>query len=149
MRYWHENIWCPDDGAGDGEVRALHYIVDKPWEKRIASDGVAGHLGRDGVTHGWWWEVWEEWKRGRAGETELLEIVEQDVDGELDEEGDRRRCEENREKGLPVPVPDHPGMRKGVKDEGHGILHSGPKSTSTRPAAEKGHGRVVFHRAEE
>ena len=42
MRYWHENLWR------DGEVRALHYIVDKPWERRIASDGVAGHLGRDG-----------------------------------------------------------------------------------------------------
>ena len=53
MRYWHENIWW------DGEVRALHYIVDKPWERRIASDGVAGHLGRDGITHGWWWDIWK------------------------------------------------------------------------------------------
>jgi hypothetical protein len=33
----------------DGEVRNLHYIVDKPWSRRIGSDGIAGHLGKDGL----------------------------------------------------------------------------------------------------
>ena len=104
MRYWHENIWR------DGEVRALHYIVDKPWAKRIASDGIAGHLGRDGVTHGWWWDVWEEWRADRAGEEELLKIVDELVARPLDKEGNWRQCEENRKGGLPVAVPEHPGM---------------------------------------
>ena len=108
MRYWHENLWR------DGEVRALHYIVDKPWERRIASDGVAGHLGRDGITHGWWWDVWEEWRAGRAGEVELLRIVDELVAGPLDTDAERGQCEENRKKELPLPVPEHPGMVEGA-----------------------------------
>ena len=108
MRYWHENIWR------DGEVRVLHYIVDKPWERRIASDGVAGHLGRDGITHGWWWDVWEEWRTKRATEEELLRIVDGLVARSLDAEAERRQCEENREKGFPLPVPPHPGMVEGA-----------------------------------
>lgn len=53
--YWHTNLWRDD------EVRALHYIVDKPWSARVAKDGTAGYLKRDGVTHGWWWAAYEEW----------------------------------------------------------------------------------------
>ncbi|KAK6954805.1 hypothetical protein Daesc_004774 [Daldinia eschscholtzii] len=53
MRYWHPNIWR------DEEVVCLHYIVDKPWAKRIGEDGVAGYMGRDGITHAWWWDEWE------------------------------------------------------------------------------------------
>lgn len=53
MRYWHPNIWR------DEEVKVLHYIVDKPWEKRVGKDGIAGYLGRDGVTHQWWWDEWD------------------------------------------------------------------------------------------
>ena len=105
MRYWHENVWRDD------EVCALHYIVDKPWERRIAKgDGVAGHLGRDGTTHGWWWRLWEEWRSKRATEKELLEIMDGEVAAELDEEGDKRQCEENKKNALPIPVPEHPGM---------------------------------------
>ena len=104
MRYWHENIWR------DEEVRVLHYIVDKPWERRIAGDGIAGHLGRDGVTHRWWWEEWEEWRQARQGESELLGIVDALVAGELDTEAEKRQMDENREKRLPVPIPEHPGM---------------------------------------
>ncbi|MCJ1478682.1 hypothetical protein MMC13_007363 [Lambiella insularis] len=112
MRYWHETIWR------DGEVCALHYIVDKPWARRIARDGVAGHLGRDGVTHGWWWEIWEGWRQERRGGEELLAIVAEVVAPPLDEEGEERQRRENRERGLPVPVPDHPGMvRDGVGRE--------------------------------
>ena len=112
MRYWHERMWR------DGEVAALHYIVDKPWERRVASDGVAGHLGRDGETHTWWWGIWEGWREGREGEEELLGVVDRLVAAPLDEEADRRQCGENREKGLPVAIPDHPGMGEGeVRDE--------------------------------
>ncbi|MCJ1411467.1 hypothetical protein MMC19_005556 [Ptychographa xylographoides] len=108
MRYWHEKVWRDD------EVRALHYIVDKPWSRRVASDGVAGHLGRDGVTHGWWWGVWEGWRAerdglGKGGE-ELLRLVEDLVAPPLDAGADRRQREENRSQGWPVLVPDHPGM---------------------------------------
>lgn len=73
-RYWHEKAWR------DEEVRALHYIVDKPWAKRVGKDGVAGYLGRDGVTHSWWWrefERWEEEMEGQAKEPgrEVLRFV--------------------------------------------------------------------------
>ena len=102
MRNWHENIWR------DEEVRGLHYIVDKPWERRVASDRIGGYLGRDGVTHGWWWDIWEEWRAKRGGE--LAEIVDELVAKPLDEEGDRRQREENKKKGFPVPIPPHPGV---------------------------------------
>lgn len=102
MRNWHENIWR------DEEVRGLHYIVDKPWERRVASDGIGGYLGRDGVTHEWWWDIWEEWRAKRRGE--LGNIVDELVAKPLDEKGDRRQREENKEKGFPVPIPVHPGI---------------------------------------
>jgi lipopolysaccharide biosynthesis glycosyltransferase len=49
MRYWHQHMW------DDEKVNNVHYIVDKPWSKRVGSDGVAGYLGKDEVTHRWWW----------------------------------------------------------------------------------------------
>ena len=107
----------------DDEVCGLHYIVDKPWARRIAQDGVAGHLGRDGVTHGWWWSVWDQWRGESEGEKELLEIAEALVPGALDEEGDRKQCQENQERSFPVPVPAHPSSdepdeeNKGKKEE--------------------------------
>ena len=97
MRQWHTNIWR------DEEVKGLHYIVDKPWQKRVASDGIGGHLGRDGDTHTWWWIVWQEWRSQRKGE--LLRIVDGLVAKPLGEEGDKRQCEENRYKGFPIPIP--------------------------------------------
>lgn len=60
MRYWHPNIWS------DEKVVVLHYIVDKPWSKRVNDDGTAGYLGRDGVTHSWWWALYEEWRQARS-----------------------------------------------------------------------------------
>jgi hypothetical protein len=71
MRYWHENLWV------DEEVRNLHYIVDKPWSRRIGSDGIAGHLGKDGLTHRWWWDEFEEWEKEREsrGESEILKVM--------------------------------------------------------------------------
>ncbi|KAI1840902.1 hypothetical protein JX265_013398 [Neoarthrinium moseri] len=59
MRYWHENIWR------DEEVICLHYIVDKPWTRRIGPDGNAGYKERDGVTHQWWWQAYGDWEQSR------------------------------------------------------------------------------------
>ena len=98
MRSWHSNIWRDD------EVMGLHYIVDKPWERRVASDGIGGHLGRDGETHKWWWRVWDDWRKQRNGE--LIGIMDSLVAQPLDEENDKSQCEENRGKGLPLPIPD-------------------------------------------
>ena len=97
MRAWHPNVWRDD------EVMGLHYIVDKPWEKRVASDGIGGHLGRDGETHMWWWGVWDDWRGQR--DKELVRTMDELIAKPLDEESDRRQCVENREKGLPVPIP--------------------------------------------
>lgn len=71
MKYWHPNIWRDD------EVVCLHYIVDKPWAKRVGADGVAGYLGRDGVTHQWWWQDYESWiaERKASGHDETVRIV--------------------------------------------------------------------------
>ncbi|KAF7862901.1 uncharacterized protein EAF02_010450 [Botrytis sinoallii] len=75
-RYWHPEMWR------DEEVRALHYIVDKPWSKRVGADGVAGYKGNDGVTHGWWWDAYGKWEEERkeAGEMEILKVVGELVD---------------------------------------------------------------------
>ncbi|KIX96677.1 uncharacterized protein Z520_07396 [Fonsecaea multimorphosa CBS 102226] len=59
MRYWHPRIWSDD------KLIVLHYIVDKPWERQVSQDGVAGHLGRDGETHQWWWKLYREWRTQR------------------------------------------------------------------------------------
>lgn len=61
-KYWHGNMWRDED------VRVLHYIVDKPWAKRVGEDGRAGYKGDDGVTHTWWWEEFERWRSERNGE---------------------------------------------------------------------------------
>lgn len=70
-RYWHTNIWR------DNQVAVLHYIVDKPWAARLAEDGTAGYLGKDGETHKWWWSEYDNWysEREAVGERGLLEIV--------------------------------------------------------------------------
>jgi inositol 3-alpha-galactosyltransferase len=75
MRYWHDNMWS------DEEVKNLHYIVDKPWSRRVGSDGVAGYLGRDGVTHQWWWDEYERWESERMlnREREILDLVGKEV----------------------------------------------------------------------
>ncbi|KAH7323652.1 nucleotide-diphospho-sugar transferase [Rhexocercosporidium sp. MPI-PUGE-AT-0058] len=71
MRYWHAEMWR------DEEVRNLHYIVDKPWSKRLRPDGTAGYLGKDGETHRWWWDEFERWEteREKLGETAVLDMV--------------------------------------------------------------------------
>ena len=59
MRSWHPRMYK------DADVVVLHYIVDKPWNKRIASDKIAGHLGRDGYTHQQWWDIYGHWRKER------------------------------------------------------------------------------------
>lgn len=70
MRYWHPNMWSDD------LVTVLHYIVDKPWERQVSADGAAGHLGRDGVTHRWWWDLYNEWHEDAGASTQGQEVVE-------------------------------------------------------------------------
>jgi len=53
--YVHPLMWSDD------KVVILHYICDKPWHRRIGVDGIAGDRGRDGVTHQWWWDLYNEW----------------------------------------------------------------------------------------
>lgn len=78
MRYWHPGLWRDD------EVVCLHYIVDKPWTRRVGEDGVAGYKGRDGVTHRWWWEAYKEWEAGRLADSggdgpEVVKLVRKGV----------------------------------------------------------------------
>ena len=70
MRYWHPRVWS------DQELVILHYIVDKPWERPVSDKGVAGHLGRDGVTHQWWWDIYEGWVQLRSKSNEEVVVVE-------------------------------------------------------------------------
>lgn len=76
-RYWHPGFWR------DEEVVCLHYIVDKPWARRIREDGVAGYKGKDGKTHGWWWKEYEEWVKSRevAGLENVVRLVSEHVAG--------------------------------------------------------------------
>ncbi len=74
MRYWHPRLWA------DEEVVVLHYIVDKPWERKVSDQGVAGHLGRDGETHRWWWAVYRDWRQHRrlaSGRDPVLALMDQ------------------------------------------------------------------------
>jgi len=88
-RYWHPEMWR------DEEVRNLHYIVDKPWNKRVGRDGKAGYLGNDGVTHRWWWEEFERWEAERelGGEMEILALVRAHVAKPLDAEDEEKKNE--------------------------------------------------------
>lgn len=99
MKQWHTNIWRDD------EVKGLHYIVDKPWQKRVGSDGLGGYLGRDGETHNWWWRVWENWKSLREGE--LVVIMDELVAKPLDTTADEAQCADDKKKGFPIPMPKH------------------------------------------
>ncbi|KAI1779824.1 nucleotide-diphospho-sugar transferase [Hypoxylon cercidicola] len=70
MKYWHPNIWR------DEELVCLHYVVDKPWTKRVGEDGTAGYKGKDGITHSWWWEAYNSWEEDKTkNSTYGLEIL--------------------------------------------------------------------------
>jgi hypothetical protein len=53
----------------------LHYIVDKPWERSVSADGVAGHLGRDGVTHQLWWDKYNGWLETQPPNSHTLQTM--------------------------------------------------------------------------
>ncbi|KAJ9603992.1 hypothetical protein H2200_011514 [Cladophialophora chaetospira] len=79
MRYWHPRIWADD------QLVVLHYIVDKPWERQVSSDGIAGHLGRDGDTHQWWWDIYRQWRAERVKtrhDSLVLQLMDELVDTE-------------------------------------------------------------------
>jgi len=162
MRYWHPDMWR------DEEVVCLHYIVDKPWAKRVGEDGVAGYKGRDGETHMWWWEDYEEWRAQREakGEKELLGIVKRHVAQPPGEDWD----EDDDMKAIGSGVQNF--AKSGSKDEGdaadgsayaHGKESNGATGAGLsndiarseedkmptgsiwklKPALERGHGPVV------
>lgn len=54
-RYWHPQLWK------DGGVHNLHYIVAKPW--MTPRDKWTAFEGDDRTTHGWWWNMWQEYKQ--------------------------------------------------------------------------------------
>lgn len=136
-RNWHPNIWRDD------RVCVLHYIVDKPWAKRVGPDGVAGYKGLDGETHSWWWKEYERWRAERLAEgdelnegegEEEVRIVEQYVasaDGKENEEMKAigggaqdyakkwQKKEEEEEKSDEKGLSDDP-KKKMLGERGHG-----------------------------
>ena len=94
MEYWHPNLWS------DNEVAIVHYIVDKPWERRVREDGVAGHLGRDGKTHRWWWNLYIDWST--MVDKNTLNYMEDLVDTK-------------EPQTVKVPLPQEPGQPDDVK----------------------------------
>ena len=69
MRYWHPQMWS------DETLTILHYIVDKPWERQVSPKGIAGHLGRDGETHQWWWDCYHEWLENEGRRDEGRKVI--------------------------------------------------------------------------
>ncbi|PWN88704.1 glycosyltransferase family 8 protein [Acaromyces ingoldii] len=53
LRAVHPDMWRDD------EVRNVHYIINKPWEARLARDDA------DYETHEWWWQAYraKEWDK--------------------------------------------------------------------------------------
>jgi inositol 3-alpha-galactosyltransferase len=45
MTYVHPYMWSDD------EATVLHYIIDKPWDRQVISEGVAGYRVRDVGMH--------------------------------------------------------------------------------------------------
>lgn len=67
--YVHPVLWNRD------MVVVLHYIVDKPWERRVSPEGIAGHKGRDGEIHLWWEEIYADWLKTQKEGTKTMEIM--------------------------------------------------------------------------
>ena len=56
-------------------VVILHYIVDKPWERRVSSKGVGGHKGRDGDVHLWWENFYDDWLKTQEEQSKTMQIM--------------------------------------------------------------------------
>lgn len=146
-RYWHVDVWRDD------RVAVLHYIVDKPWAARVQrGEGgklVAGYKGDDGMTHGWWWEAFGEWKhvRVKQGENALVEVVGRYVAGEGD--GDTEGREKLRIVGGGAQEfarkwegKDDVAGRKEEEEENGRMKTHGPVLRK-KMLGERGHGPVV------
>lgn len=57
LRIAHPAMWR------DEEVKNVHYILQKPWDKQVGRD--VG--GPDEITHSWWWQEWDRCCKDRAG----------------------------------------------------------------------------------
>jgi hypothetical protein len=142
-RYWHTNIWRDD------RVAVLHYIVDKPWAARVGKDGKAGYLGKDGETHGWWWEEFGRWEREREaeGETELLDTVRKYAASEGGEVSEEMRAIGGGAQDYAKKFVKADGApAEGDAVNGGDETHEGDSVTLERPVkplGERGHGRVV------
>jgi inositol 3-alpha-galactosyltransferase len=119
-RYWHTNIWRDED------VAVLHYIVDKPWAARVAADGTAGYLGKDGETHKWWWDEYALWEAERKsqGEEELLKEVGKYTAGEKGELDESMRAigggAQDYAKKWPQKSPELSEQNQGEKNDEEG-----------------------------
>jgi len=51
MKDWHAPLWR------DEEVKNVHYIVEKPWERFP----IPGDYCEE--TESWWWTAWSEWEK--------------------------------------------------------------------------------------
>ncbi|KAI9830728.1 MAG: hypothetical protein M1819_005392 [Sarea resinae] len=150
MRNWHENIWRDD------EVKALHYIVDKPWASRIGAGGKAGYRGLDGVTHTWWWKAYDEWEHEREnnGESHILSVVRKYVAGKDDQEneelqaiGTHAQAFASNDLSHQAPQPS-PGVTDKSETDGKGSEEDEAASPGghvfrAKRRGERGHGPVV------
>lgn len=71
--YIHPPLWSKD------KVVILHYIVDKPWDRRVSSDGIGGHKGRDGEIHLWWEKCYDSWKQTQKSDSKALAVLDRVV----------------------------------------------------------------------
>jgi len=67
--YIHPPLWSRDT------LVILHYIVDKPWERKLNSEGIGGHMGRDGETHKWWWDIYSTWLETQKDNSKTLSVM--------------------------------------------------------------------------
>lgn len=130
MRNWHPTLW------DDNEVVMLHYVIDKPWDTRIATDGIAGYRGLDGETHRWWWDLYAEWAARRVSKASDEYIV-YDLNlymaAPLNPRMDQQQKETNRRKGFKLSngavfqEPSSLGKREASEVDGLELYHPIPK----------------------
>ncbi|SGY79685.1 BQ5605_C008g05198 [Microbotryum silenes-dioicae] len=67
LRDCHQTMWRDDD------VKNVHYILDKPWAKRVQKEDP------NEKTHRWWWEFYEKEVLAKWGDAPGRELVEAEV----------------------------------------------------------------------
>lgn len=63
LRQIHRPMWRDD------EVKCLHYIMNKPWEKRPLIYGYQGEDWESEEIHRWWWDVFGKLERKMKGKS--------------------------------------------------------------------------------